>query len=108
MKSKDVLSILRITRPTLTKYVKERLIKVTELPNGRYNYDDNSVYEFLNKDIKRKTYLYARVSTNKQKGDLENQISLLKQYCYSNGYIINGVYSDVASGISFENRVDFF
>lgn len=108
MKSKDVLLILRITRPTLTKYVKERLIKVTELPNGRYNYDDNSVYEFLNKDIKRKTYLYARVSTNKQKGDLENQISLLKQYCYSNGYIINGVYSDVASGISFENRVDFF
>ena len=108
MKSKDVLSILKITRPTLTKYVKEGFIKVTELPNGRYEYDDNSIYEFLNKDIKRKTYLYARVSTNKQKSDLENQILLLKQYCYNNGYVINGIYSDIASGISFENRVDFF
>lgn len=108
MKANEVLKLLRITRPTLTKYVKEGLVKVEKLPNGRYEYDSESVYSFLNKDMKRKTYIYARVSTLKQKPDLDNQIELLKQFCFSNGYTISGIYSDIASGISFEKRNDFF
>ena len=108
MRSKDVLNILRMTRPTLTKYVKNGTIKVTKLPNGHYNYDEDSVYRFLNKDVKRKTYIYARVSTPKQKKDLENQIELLKQFCFTNGYVISGIFADVASGISFEKRKEFF
>ena len=55
MKTKDVLRILGITRPTLTKYVKNGTIGVTELPNGRYDYNEEDVYKFLNKDVKRKT-----------------------------------------------------
>ena len=57
--------------------------------------------------MKRKTYIYARVSTSKQKPDLNNQIELLKQFCFTNGYTISGIYSDIASGISFEKRNDF-
>ena len=108
MKAKEVLNLLRITRQTLTKYVKEGIIKVDVLPNGRYEYDEESVYAFLNKDVKRKTYIYARVSTSKQKHDLDNQIELLKQFCFTNGYVISGIYADVASGISFEKRHQFF
>lgn len=108
MKANEVLKLLRITRPTLTKYVKEGLVKVEKLPNGRYEYDSESVYSFLNKDMKRKTYIYARVSASKQKPDLNNQIELLKQFCFTNGYTISGIYSDIASGISFEKRNDFF
>lgn len=108
MKSNEVLRILGVTRPTLTKYVKEGTIKTTLLPNGRYEYDEESVYKFLNKDVKRKTYIYARVSTCNQKKDLENQIEMLKQFCFANGYTIDGVYKDITSGISFEKRNDFF
>lgn len=108
MKANEVLRLLRITRPTLTKYVKEGLVTVKKLPNGRYEYDSESVYSFLNKDVKRRTYIYARVSTTKQKFDLNNQIELLKQFCFTNGYSISGIYSDIASGISFEKRNDFF
>jgi len=108
MKSKEVLELLQITRPTLTKYVKEGLIKVNILPNGRYDYDKDSVYKLFNKGVERKTYIYARVSTPKQKADLENQIQMLKQFCFSNGYYISRVFSDIASGISFEKRKDFF
>lgn len=68
----------------------------------------DSVYKMLNKDIERKTYLYARVSTAKQKKDLENQVQLLKTFCFQNGYVIHGVYQDIASGISFEKRTQFF
>jgi len=108
LKSNEVLQLLQISRPTLTKYVKEGLIKTTTLPNGQYNYDKDSVYKFFNKGVERKTYIYARVSTQKQKPDLDNQINLLKQFCFSNGWCINKVFSDVASGISFEKRKEFF
>ena len=73
MLAKNVLRTLGITRPTLTKYVKEGIIRVNVLPNKRYNYNEEDVYNFLNKDVKRKTVIYARVSTSKQKADLENQ-----------------------------------
>lgn len=62
----------------------------------------------LNKDIECKTYIYARVSTAKQKKELENQVQLLKTFCFQNGYVLNGVYQDIASGIHFEKRKEFF
>ena len=108
MKALKVLKLLQITRQTLTKYFKNGILEVEILGNGRYNYLDESVYKFLNKEISRKTVIYARVSTPKQKKDLANQVELLKTYCLSNGIKINEVYQDIASGISFENRQDFF
>ena len=108
MTAKEVLRVLQITRQTLTKYVKEGKLKVTIKGNGRYDYDADSVYKMLNKDIERKSYLYARVSTAKQKKDLEHQVQLLKKFCFQNGYIIHGIYQDIASGISFEKRNQFF
>lgn len=108
MKAKDVLNLLQISRPTLTHYVKQGWILTERLKNGRHWYDSKSVHEFLNKKIDRKTVLYARVSTFNQKKDLENQIELIKKYCFSNGYQLSYVYKDIASGINFDQRHDFF
>lgn len=108
MKAKEVLQVLQISRPTLARYVKDGKLKVTVKGNGQYDYDVDSVYRMLNKDIERKTYIYARVSTSKPKKDLENQVRLLTNFCFQNGYVINGVFQDVASGISFKKREQFF
>jgi predicted site-specific integrase-resolvase len=108
MKANEVLKTLRITRVTLHNYVKKGIIRVRKLPNGYYDYLDEDVYKFLNKDVERKTYIYARVSTRKQKKDLISQIDMLKNWAFQNGYEINGIYQDIASGISFEKRNDFF
>lgn len=108
MKAKEVLQVLQISRPTLARYVKDGKLKVTLKGNGQYDYDIDSVYRMLNKDIERKTYIYARVSTSKQKKDLENQVRLLTNFCFQNGYVINGIFQDVASGISFKKREQFF
>lgn len=108
MKAKEVMQILRISNPTLSSYVKRGLIKTTTMPNGRYNYDEESVYAFLNAGVPRKVYLYGRVSSSNQKKDLISQIEMLKQYCFSNGIKIDGVFQDIASGVSFENRKEFF
>jgi len=39
---------------------------------------------------------------------LENQIEFLKSWCFNAGYQINSIYADVASGISFDKRKEFF
>ena len=77
----------KISRMTLYRYVQQGIINVRVLPTGRYEYNDEDVYRFLNKDVKRKNVIYGRVSTSKQKKDLDNQIEMLKTYCvnwYSN------------------------
>jgi putative resolvase len=108
MKANEVLNLLRITRKTLHVYASTGKIRYTVMPNGYYDYNNEDVYKLLNRDVKRKTVLYARVSTNKHKNDLEDQIDQLKQWCFMNGYTINAIYSDIASGISFEKRKGFF
>ncbi len=108
MKSKEVLNLLRISRQTLTRYVKNKTINVRVMPNRDYNYNDEDVYKILNKDVKRKICIYARVSTPKQKKDLENQIDFLKSWSFNAGYQLNGIYADIASGISFDKRKEFF
>ena len=44
MKSAKVLKILHISRQTLVKYVQNKEIRVVELPNGFYDYNDDDVY----------------------------------------------------------------
>ena len=104
MKSNKVLKLLRVTRPTLCRYVKNGLIKVNRLPSGLYDYDEESVYKFLNKDVERKCVIYCRVSTSKQKKDLENQRRNIETYCLKNGIKISNVYSDIGSGINFDRK----
>ncbi len=108
MKANEVLNLLRISRKTLHVYASTGKIRFTVMPNGYYDYSNEDVYKLLNRDVKRKTFIYARVSTIKQKNDLNNQIEQLKQWCFMNGYTINAIYSDIASGISFEKRKGFF
>ncbi len=45
MKAKEVLKLLKISRPTLTKYVKEGKIRVTVMSNGFYDYNEEDVYK---------------------------------------------------------------
>lgn len=108
MESNEVLKVLHISRQTLTKYVKNGLIKVTRKPNGWYDYDTESIYAFLNKDVQRRTYIYARVSTRKQMADLDEQKRIVKEFCDQKGYQVDYVFSDIASGTSFEKRTEFF
>lgn len=108
MKAKDVLRLLRISRQTLHRYAENGTIRYLKLPSGYYNYNEEDVYKILNKDVERKNYIYARVSTPKQKKDLENQVEMLKAWSFNAGIRLNGIYSDVASGISFDKRKDFF
>ena len=102
MKSKEVLKVLRVTRPTLTKYVQTGLIKAKLLPNGFYDYDEDSVLRLAGITTQRSCVVYARVSTLKQKKDLQNQIKTLTEFANTNGLKVDKVFSDIASGLNFD------
>lgn len=108
MKANEVMKTLSISRSTLLNYRKAGKIGVTQLHNGHYDYHDDDVYQLMNGDQKRMNIIYSRVSTYKQKDDLQNQENLLKQFCLNQGLTINRSYKDIASGISFEDRKEFF
>lgn len=106
MKANKVLKILQVTRPTLVSYVKSGKIKATRLTNGYWDYDDDSVYELVGLKDQRKVVVYSRVSTNNQKKSLESQIEANIKWANKNGYKIDEVYQDIASGVNFD-RNDF-
>ena len=69
MNAGEVMRALRISRSTY-RYAKEGLIRSRKL-GKRYDYLDEDVFRLLNRGLERKTYIYARVPTPKQKKALE-------------------------------------
>ena len=55
-------------------------------------------------DDERAVCIYARVSTPKQKNDLDNQVDFLRKYLISNGINPEKVYTDIASGMNEDRR----
>ena len=108
MKDNQVMEILQISRSTLKRYREKGFIKAVQKPTGQFEFDDDSVWLFKNKHTPRQTILYGRVSTYKQKHDLANQMQELQDFAEKKGYHVGGSYQDIASGISFENRKQFF
>ena len=104
MKAKDVLKILNITRPTLTKYIKENKIKVDSVINGHYVYNDASVYSLIGlkkEKQNRLNVIYARVS-NPPKKYLDEQLKRLINFCSEKGITVDKEYFDIKSGMNFE------
>jgi len=101
MKAKEVMKLLDISRTTLFNYTRDGKIKVIKLDNGYYDYNEESVFKIIKKDS-RINIIYSRVSTYKQKTDLENQINKINIYCQSKNIPIGKTYSDINSGLDLD------
>lgn len=109
MKAKEVLTILNISRPTLSKYVKQGIIKAIKNPMGDYIYDDDSVYAFIGlKKQKSNTKIvsYSRVSTQSQKDQLKEHTQRIYDSCISKGIQLDEQIEDIKSGMDY-NRQGF-
>mgnify|MGYP001254854091 CR=1 FL=1 len=101
MSAKDVKNKYQITTQTLYNWRKNGKINYIKLPSGSFMYYDIDIN--TSQPYQTKNVIYARVSNTKQKHDLESQISTISQYMACNGYIIDDIYQDIASGMN-ENR----
>lgn len=103
MKASKVMNILGITRPTLSKYVKLGYIKTIILPNGRYDYDAHSVYNFIGKSStdNRKVISYVRSLNSSFYNSLVQQQEIISTYSNQNKLFIDEKLEDIGSGMSY-------
>ena len=82
--------------------MKEGKIRAIKINRTKLDYNEEDVFKLAGIENRAKGVIYARVSTNKQKSSLQNQIDTLLQYANSNGVQIDKIYKDVASGLNFD------
>ncbi len=96
------------TVQTLRNWDKNGSLKPSHVTDGgtRY-YSQEQLNHFLGfKGIENKTKKvigYCRVSSHKQKDDLERQIENIKTYMYAKGYQFE-IISDIGSGINYNKK----
>ena len=90
---------------TLQLWDKEGKIRCIRTPGGRRRIPESEIKRILGLKEERKIIGYARVSSNKQKEDLERQIELIRNYAKERGWKIE-ILKDIGSGLK-ENRKNF-
>ena len=110
MKANKVLKVLGISRSTLYRYKRDGTIKIkTKFNDNFYEYDDDSVYRLLGdsyKETNKQIVSYARVSTQNQKKQLQEQNQRIYDSCISRGLKLDKQFSDIKSGMT-SDRTDF-
>ena len=102
--NKEAREILDISPSTLRAYTLSNKIVTVRTDTGRYKYNRKSLYEFMGINIdempkKKKSVCYARVSSLKQKDDLERQ----KEF-FRTKYPGYEVVCDIGSGINWKRK----
>ena len=106
LRPKEVCERLGISYTTLREYVKRGWIKPVVLESGRWRFREEDVERLAGIVMPRKVILYARVSSNTQKDDLERQVKVLEEWAKSNNITDYEVVTDVGSGLN-EDRKGF-
>lgn len=94
---------------TLRKYIDHGLIHGVKIGTHRY-VDIQELDRIMGRSAKlqevneRATLIYARVSTRKQKSNLERQKQRLLAYCAEQGLQVVGVVAEIASGVNDNRR----
>ena len=99
IKSKEFKKILGLSNQALYERRKKNTLKF-KIINNIYFY---WLEENIETDTTRQNIIYCRVSNTKQKDDLTKQEQILKEYAISNGYKVDYIFKDIASGMN-ENR----
>ena len=100
LKPKEVCQKLGISYRTLQSYVKKGYIKPVILQSGKWRFREEDVERLMGIVRKRKVILYARVSSNKQKDDLINQVKYLEENVKDYDQVI----TDVGSGLNMKRK----
>ena len=101
LSSREACRIIGVRPKTLREWDKAGKIRTKRTPGKHRRYDVSSVLGVSKTDIggHRKNFIYARVSSQKQKNDLERQIQSL-----SSEFPGYEVISDVGSGLNWNRR----
>ena len=94
---KQLSQLLGVSSQTLTQWEKQKQIKAIKTKGGHRRYFFNKLDQENNNT--KQSVIYARVSSSKQKMDLQRQIASIKAI-----YPDYEVIQDIGSGINFKRR----
>lgn len=91
MKASQVRRVLNVTQQTLRNYIKQGKLHPIRLSQTKCEYDDDEVYGLIGKKQAKERIgvTYGRVSTSKQRGDLERQNERLMEFAAANGIAVD-------------------
>lgn len=99
----------------LTQYAKKQGITYktalkwfhnSQIPNSRQLNTGSIIvedYDIIKPSTESKTYIYCRVSNHSRKNELEYQVQRCVDFCIANGWSIDKIYKEIASGMN-DNR----
>lgn len=93
------------TKQTLRNWDKNNTLKPTFVTKGGHRmYSQKQLNQVLGIEPQKRTVIgYCRVSSRKQKDDLERQIKYVKEYMIAKGYQFE-IITDIGSGINYNNK----
>ncbi|MGL5985253.1 MAG: IS607 family transposase [Cetobacterium sp.] len=105
--TREMVKILNVTGQTLRNWDSNgKLVPHHKTDSGYRYYSEEQVNKFLGINTvkkNRKIIGYCRVSSNKQKDDLERQIDNVKLYMLGRGYQFE-IISDIGSGVNYNKK----
>ena len=96
---RDACDIMQIDPGTLRKWDREGKIRCVRLQNNFRRIPESEINRILGIQKERSSYIYARVSSSGQKGDLDRQIEKLRVSSPESEVI-----SDTRSGMGFNRK----
>ena len=104
----DFASLIGKNPQTLREWDKKDILKPHHVaPTGYRYYSQEQLNHFLGiqnkKQLNKKIIGYCRVSSHKQKDDLERQIQNVQTYMYAKGYQFELI-TDIGSGINYNKK----
>lgn len=92
-KINEFAKLMNVSVKTLQRWDNEAILKAFRTPTNRRYYTHNQYLEYsgdsLLRKIRGKVEIYARISIDDGKGDLDTKVEFLKQYASSKGIMID-------------------
>ena len=100
----EFAKLLGVAVITLQRWDREGRLKALRTPSNRRLYTDEHLRQArgLSPKAERLTIAYARVSSQAQKPDLENQVRVLEDFCAANGWAVDQWVKEVGGGLNFK------
>lgn len=105
LKPSEVAKILGMHKITILRYIKTGKLKAIRTKTNRLLIPKKELDKLLSQENSpKRVVIYCRVSTQKQKKYLENQIELCKQFATAQGLFIDEIITDIASSFNFKRK----
>ena len=93
---------------TLQRWDRTNVLKSRRTPTNQRYYTDEDLNRVLKLEqetkSERKSVGYCRVSTQRQKKNLENQQEFVSVYSLSHGVILDEIYTDIGSSMDYQRK----